>query len=176
MNPISIRPEKPADYDAIRSLIVEVFHETFGSGEAEATVVEQLRRQPYHGPNVSLVAEEDGALVGHVFFSAVQLEAHPDISVCALAPLGVYRSHQRRGIGSQLVQDGVAACAALGYRAMFVQGSLDYYPRFGFVPIDRTRLHTTFESDHDMAMALEPGLLDTLSGLVAYPEPWHVFL
>lgn len=176
MDEISIRAETPSDYSAIRTLIAEVFHETYGSGEAEATLVERLRQRPEHGANISLVAELDGVLVGHVFFSAVRLEDHPDIPVCALAPLGVYRQYQKQGIGSQLVQRGVKECANQGYRAVFVSGSLQYYPRFGFVPIGGTHLHTIFKSDHDMVLGLEHGILDKVSGLVDYPEPWHVFI
>ena len=176
MNEISIRAETPSDYSAIRDLIVEVFHETYGSGEAEATLVERLRRRPEQGANISLVAELDGVLVGHIFFSAVRLEDHPGVSVCALAPLGVYRQYQKQGIGSQLVHKGVKECANQGYKAVFVSGSLQYYPRFGFIPIGDTHLHTIFQSDHDMVLELERGILDGVSGLVEYPEPWQVFM
>ena len=176
MRRITIRTETPSDFSAIRDLIVGVFHETYGSGEDEATLVELLRQRPGHGPNISLVAELEVVLVGHVFFSAVQLENHPDVPVCALAPLGVYGQHRRQGVGSQLVQRGVQECARQGYKAVFVTGSLEYYPRFGFVPIAGTHLHTVFESDHDMVLELEDGLLNKVSGLVACPEPWQPFL
>lgn len=176
MNEITIRAETPSDYSAIRDLIIQVFRETYGSSEDEATLVERLRQRPDLGANISLVAELDGVLVGHIFFSAVRLADHPDVPVCALAPLGVYRQYQRQGIGSQLVRRGVRECRDQGYRAVFVSGSLEYYPRFGFIPIAGTLLHTVFESDHDLVLELERGLLDEVSGLVAYPEPWHVFL
>ena len=175
MNAMSIRAEMLSDCDAIRDLIVEVFHETYGSGEAEATLVEQLREQPEYGPNISLVAELSGTVVGHVFFSAVRLEEHPDIPVCALAPLGVYRQYQKQGIGSKLAQKGVKECANQDYKAVFVQGSLQYYPRFGFIPIDRTHLHTIFKSDHDMVLEIVHGVLDKVAGLVDYPKPWQAF-
>ena len=176
MNEITIWAETPFDYRAIRDLIAEVFHETFGSGEDEAALVEQLRQRQGHGPNISLVAETGGMLVGHVFFSAVELAEHPDVPVCVLAPLGICREYQRQGIGSRLVRQGVKECTHQGYKAVFVTGSLEYYPRFGFVPIAGTRLHTIFETGHDMVLELERGLLDEVSGLVDYPEPWQVFL
>ena len=114
MKEILIRSETRSDHDAIRDLITEVFHETFGSGDAEATLVAQLRQNPEYGPTISLVAEMSGIMVGHVFFSAVRLKHHPDIPVCALAPLGVYRQHQKQGIGSQLAQRGLKECANQG--------------------------------------------------------------
>jgi len=63
-----------------------------------------------------------------------------------------------------------------GSEAVFVTGALKYYSRFGFVPISSTRLHTIFESEHDMVLELETGLLARVSGLVQYPPPWHAFL
>ena len=174
MNRIVIRAETASDHDAIRNLIIEVFHQTYGSGKAEATLVEQLRQMPENGPTISFVAEIEGVIVGHVFFSGVRLVNHPDIAVCALAPLGVYHQHQKQGIGSQLVQRGLRECALQGYKAVFVQGSLEYYPRFGFVPIGGTHLRTIFESDHDMVLELEKGILSKVSGLADYPTPWHV--
>jgi len=170
-----IRAEAPSDYDAIRRLIVVVFRETYGSGPAEAALVEQLRKGHEYGQNVSLVAELDGLIVGHVFFSGVRLTEHPDILVCALAPLGVSRQQQRQGVGSQLVRAGLADCLAKGYKVVFVQGSLEYYPRFGFVPIGNTRLRTVFNSDHDMVMELEQGALGKVAGLADYPKAWDVF-
>ena len=176
MSTISIRSETPGDYGPIRDLIVEVFRQTFGSGEAEATLVEQIRQQPGDGPMLSLVALLDGVLAGHVLFSAVQLEQHPDVAVCALGPLGVYRRFQRQGVGSKLLLHGLEQCRELGYRAVFVQGSPDYYPRFGFESLTGTRLHTSFESEHDMGLDLEEGRISRFFGLVDYPEPWLVFL
>ncbi|NQU28694.1 MAG: N-acetyltransferase [Candidatus Marinimicrobia bacterium] len=172
MKEISIRAETVSDYTAIRNLIVKVFHETYGSGEPEATLVEQLRQLPQPNTTISLIAELDQALVGQIFFSALQLENHPDIPVCALAPLGVYRQYQQQGIGSQLVEKGLEECAKQGYKAVFVQGSLRYYPRFGFIPL-RADLYTIFKSDHDMVLELEKGIINKISGLVDYPEPWQ---
>jgi putative acetyltransferase len=172
MNDISIRTEAASDFGAVRDLICKVFHETYGTGDVEATLVEKLREQPENGPNVSLVAELDGAIVGHVFFSGIKLVAHPDIPVCCLAPLGVYSQYQKKGVGSQLTRKGLAECADRGYKAVFVQGDLNYYPRFGFIPIGKTDLHTVFESDHDMIMELEQGILDNVSGLADFPKPW----
>lgn len=175
MNKISIRTETVSDYEAIGGLISEVFRHAFGSGEAEAKLVAQLRQKPEYGPNISIIAEIGSDVVGQIFFSGVRLGEHPDIAACALAPLGVHSKYQKRGIGSQLVQRGLRECANQGYKAVFVQGSLQYYPRFGFIRIGDTRLHTIFNSDHDMVLGLENGILDKLSGLVEYPEPWDVF-
>lgn len=175
MHKTSIRHEMSSDHEAIYSLVSEVFLQTYGSGEKEADLIEQLRQRPEYGPTISIVADIDGVVVGHILFSAVRLSEHPEIAVCVLAPLGVYRQYQKQGIGSKLVLSGLQECASQGYKAVFVQGSLKYYPRFGFKPISSTRLQTIFKSDHDMALELEAGILDKVSGLVDYPAPWNVF-
>ena len=154
---------------------MKFFSETYGSGEAEANIVEKLRSDSGDGPALSLVAEVDGTLAGHIFFSAVRLTDFPNIPISALGPLGILRHYQRQGIGSKLVSVGLEKCAKLGYEMSVTQGSLEYYPRFGFMPIAETKLHTTFDSDHDMVMAFKPDLLAQVSGLVDYPQPWHVF-
>ncbi len=172
MSNITIRRESTEDYAAIRALIVETFSAAYGSGNLEADLVERLRAQTAFGANISLVALQDDQPVGHIFFSGVRIVDYPHIPACALAPLCVAHSLQRQGIGSRLVQQGLLACHGAGYRAAFVQGSLAYYARFGFAPIDQYQLHTVFLSDHDMALALEEGALDSVSGQVDYPPPW----
>lgn len=173
---ISIRTETPSDHSAIRDLIVEVFHETYGTGEPEATLVEQLRNHADAEPHVSLVALDNETLIGQVFFSRVTLIDFPKISVCTLGPVGLYAKWQKQGIGTRLIQEGLTQCKLLGYKAAFTTGSLEYYPRFGFVPIGKTRLHTSFNSDHDMVLELKHGILDKVSGLVDYPKSWHAFI
>jgi putative acetyltransferase len=87
----------------------------------------------------------------------------------------VFRQYQRKGIGSKLVLRGLQECANQGYKAVFVQGGLDYYSRFGFSPISGTGLQTVFKSDLDMVLELKAGILNNVSGLVDYPAPWNVF-
>ena len=95
VNRLTVRPERLEDYTAIRTMIVEVFSETYGSGEAEAHSVEKLRSDPGDGPVLSLVAEVDGTIAGHIFFSAVRLTDFPNIPICTLGPLGIFRQYQR---------------------------------------------------------------------------------
>ena len=174
MNPpdITIRPETRSDHEAIHALIVEVFRETYGTGEEEAGIVDQMRQETALGPYVSLVATRHDALVGHVFFSPVTLAEFRNVPVCTLGPVGVRRPWQRQGIGSQLIRNGLEQCKKHGYQAVFTTGSLEYYPRFGFAPISTTRLFTIFRTEHDMVLELKPGLLERVSGLVEYPKPW----
>src|SRR5262249_18798527 len=124
MSPV-IRPETPADCDAIR----EVNERAFG-GTDEARLVDALR----DGGDVraSLVAGDDGRSVGHILFSDLPT-ATPGgaVAALALAPLAVVPGRQRQGIGARLVREGLRACRDAGHRIVVV-GHPEYYPRFGF--------------------------------------------
>ncbi len=123
---IRIRPEEPDDRDRVYEILVAAF-----GGRAEAELVERLRGRV--SPEISLVAELGGQVVGHVYFSPVQV-GEPPRSAVGLAPVAVDPGCQRRGIGSALCQRGLEACLDLDEPVVFVLGHADYYPRFGFEP------------------------------------------
>jgi len=135
---------------------------------AEAGLVERLRAEA--DPVVSLVAEDDGAIVGHILFSPATLAADSNFIAFALGPMAVLPGRQRQGIGSALVRAGLDACAGLGGRAVFVLGHPDYYPRFGFLPASRFGIVSQFEVPDDvfMALELEPGALAGKAGSMRY--------
>ena len=123
-----IRPEQPGDEEAIATLV----EAAFGS-RSEARFVADVRAAPQFIPDLSLVAEVDGEIVGHVMISYAELR-RPDavIPVASLAPLAVAPSFQGQGIGSALVRAAVAAAEAQGEPMVVVQGDPRYYRRFGF--------------------------------------------
>jgi putative acetyltransferase len=87
-----------------------------------------------------------------------------------LAPMAVLPAYQRQGIGSVLVRSGLAVCQALGYGAVVVLGHPSYYPRFGFVPTDRTGLRCldNVPVEAFMMLELQPGYLQDVQGIVTY--------
>jgi putative acetyltransferase len=119
----SVRAEAPADMPAIRALL----EASFPTG-AEARLVEALRAAGRL--SVSLVAEAEGAVVGHVAFSPVAAEARA--AGVGLAPVAVAPGHRRRGVGASLVHHGLAACVRAGFAFAVVLGDPAYYSRFGF--------------------------------------------
>ena len=173
---VTIRAEEPKDYEAIRDMIIHIFHETFGSGKAEADLVESLREQADYSPELSLVAEDtDAGIIGHVMLSQVQIEEVSMVGAAALAPLCVKGDFRKQGIGSRLVNKGLAACKEHGYDVVFVTGG-SYYHRFGFRSMAGTELRTQFDSPHDMVMELTSSVLNGVTGLVKYPPVWDVFI
>lgn len=135
---------------------------------AEADLVDALRESAQ--PLVSLVAERDGQIVGHIMFSPVTLAGHADAKLMGLAPMAVAPPHQRQGIGSLLVDAGLAQCGQLGFGAVVVLGHAAYYPRFGFVPASRFGLTCAYDVPDDvfMAVELQPDVLRDKTGTIRY--------
>lgn len=149
-----IRPEQPDDITAIRRVNLGAFE-----GTTEADLVDALREQAR--PIVSMVAEDTGAIVGHILFSPVTLSSLPDLRIMGLAPMAVLPDRQRKGVGSALARAGITACRDLGYEAVVVLGHAEYYPRFGFVPASRFGLRSEYDVPDEVFMAREltPGAL-----------------
>ena len=123
-----IREEQPGDLAAIRRVILEAF-----DGPAEADLVEKLRANGKF--RLSLVAELDGQVVGHILFTVVAIEdAAPCPRTLGLAPLAVLSEFQRKGIGSALMHSSLERCREMGHDAIVVVGHPEYYPKFGFLP------------------------------------------
>ena len=124
---LTLRAESAAD----QAQVFATHCAAFGRPE-EAHLVDALRRAAT--PQLSLVAEVAGAVVGHIFFSPAAIEPLTgDVQVACLAPVAVAPAHQGRGIGTALVRAGLAQCPALGWQAVFLVGAPAYYARFGFV-------------------------------------------
>ena len=115
---------------------------------------------------LSLVAERDGKIVGHVLFSRLE---GPDASL-ALAPLAVDPDFRELYIGTELVRHGLELARQRGFKSVFVYGQPDYYCRFGF----RSKLADTAAVDWQgprfLALELEIGALAGWSGPLAYPD------
>ena len=113
-------------------------------------------------------------MIGHALFTPVTVEgAGAPGLLLALGPMAVAPRHQRRGVGSALVEAGLESCRELGADAVFVLGHPDYYPRFGFEPAapKGLRYDSPRYDPYFMVRELRRGALAELEGLVRYlPE------
>lgn len=145
----SIRPESESDRDAV----ARVHRHAFGRDD-EAELVERLRAGGDYLSELSLVAEHDGTVVGHVALSRARLDGR---AVLALGPIGVLPGRQRHGVGSALMRSAVARARESGEQLVVLLGHPEYYPRFGFVPAADLGIRGDFAGPPFMALELVPG-------------------
>lgn len=124
----TIRPEQAGDTASIRTMVAAAFER-----EPIAELVEAIRASEHYMPEMALVAELDGTVIGHVMISGATLSTDDgDRPIVMLAPLAVAESHRRHGIGGALVRAVCALAEELGEPLVTVEGDPAYYGRFGF--------------------------------------------
>ena len=144
-----VRPETPDNIDSIHY----VNEQAFGQKD-ESMLIEKLRNRGVLA--ISLVAIQDGEIVGHIAFSSVVVESEDSsFEVIALGPMAVLPMYQHKGIGSQMVLAGLEECRRLIQEVIVVLGHPDYYPRFGFVLAKPKGIACEFEVPEEAWMILE---------------------
>ncbi len=125
---MELREERTGDQEDVRELHLRAFGD---EGRVVADLVDALRAGI--SDRYSLVACEDGQIIGHVMFTRSLLDAPRRlVDVQVLSPLAVGPDHQKRGVGSALVRRGLEIMAERSVPLVFLEGSPSYYPRFGF--------------------------------------------
>jgi len=167
---VKIRADRPDDWPSIYAL-----HAASFPTAAEARLVDSLRSAGRL--SVSLVAEVDCAVVGHIAFSPVTVAlSTPQTAGAGLAPLAVREAYRRRGIAAELVRAGLAACLLAGYGWAVVLGEPTYYSRFGFGPAAKFGLADEYGGGEAFqALELVAGALPTGTGLVHYAPEFAEF-
>ncbi len=155
--PATVRPERPADVEPIRAVTSEAFGGSELGHNGEAAIVEAIRAE-HAGDIVSLVAEVDGAVVGHILFSPVTVG---DARGMGLAPMSVAPQLQGQRVGSALIRAGLAALRERACPFVVVLGHPAYYARFGFRPAAARGVACPFPGVGDdawMVLRLDPSV------------------
>lgn len=145
-----IRQEETKDYDTIYTVVQEAFSHAEHTDGNEHDLVNALRNSESYIPELSLVAEINGIIAGHIMFTKATVA---DTVVLALAPLSVLPDYQRQGIGTALIKEGHRIAAELGYHYSVVLGSEQYYPKSGYLPSDAFGIRGPFDVPRENLMA-----------------------
>ena len=126
---VAVRSETDADVSAITEVTVAAFKTLEISSHTEQFIITALRAA--RALTVSLVAEMDGRVIGHIAFSPVTI-SDGTRSWYGLGPVSVLPEYQRQGVGKALMQEGLARLTAMDARGCCLVGHPDYYRKFGF--------------------------------------------
>ncbi len=169
---MNIRTEQPADQQAVYDVVKRAFETAAHRDGNEQDLVNALRDSDAFIPELSLVAEQGGKIVGHILFTKVQIGTQQAL---ALAPLSVLPEYQRQGIGSALISEGHKRAALLGYSYSVVLGSETYYPRMGYVTARTWGILPPFDvpDENFMAYRLREDAPE-VSGIVRYAAAFGI--
>ena len=170
---INIRKETPEDYLQVIELTEKAFEALEISDHNEGKLVDKLRKAPTFIEDLSLVAEVNGQVVGHILFTPIIIDnGEQQFQSLVLAPVSVLPEFQKQGIGGQLIGAGHQKAIELGFQSVILIGHPEYYPRFGFKPASIWGIKTHYELPSDdvfMAVELSEGALSNVSGIVVFP-------
>lgn len=167
-----IRKEEVKDHNEVYSLIKRAFSFAEHADGNEQDLAAALRKSEAYIPELSLVAEEDGKIVGHILFTKAEVGG---AVVLALAPLSVLPEYQKQGVGTALIQEGHRIARELHYGYSIVLGSETYYPRAGYLPADSFGIKAPFDVPQENFMACK--LIDSapaIHGTVRYAREFGI--
>lgn len=176
-----IRWETPADYAAAEHLTREAFWNVYRPGCNEHYILHVLRHDPACVPELDLVLEQGGRLIGQILYLRARIRADDgrDIPVLTFGPLSIHPDCQGRGYGRYLLERSMARARALGAGALCIEGDAGFYGRSGFVPAGAwgIRCHGApagQDNPHFLLRELRAGFLRGVTGVYHTPRGYFV--
>lgn len=182
---ITIRMENEKDFEEINKLVIESFTKgtDYSDGTDVVALIKEIRSGQYYIPELSLVAEINGKIVGHFMFShfplsAAAKKADYDRSIkktetVMLAPVSVHSDYFRQGVGSTMIKLGIEKVKEKGYKGIQVEGNPQFYNTLGFITSSKYNIYPTsgWPLENPECMMYQetyPGSLEGISGYVVY--------
>lgn len=171
-----IRQEENRDFKSVFQLIEKAFENEKLSDHKEQFLVERLRKSEAFIPELSIIAEIEGEIVGHILVTKLKIKnATGEFESLALAPVSVLPEFQGKQIGSKLIIESHRKARELGYKSIVLLGHEKYYPRFGYKQADKYGIELPFEVPKENCMVIE--LVDDglkgINGVVEYPKEFN---
>ena len=175
---LNIRKEDPSDYNRVIRITEKAFETLEISNHNEGKLVEKLRKSSNFIDELSLVAELNGQVVGHILFTPIVIDnGEQQFQSLVLAPVSVLPEFQKRGIGGQLIRAGHQKALELGFHSVILLGHPEYYPRFGYKPASTWGIKSPIQLPSDdvfMAVELTEDALANVCGTVVFPPEFGI--
>lgn len=171
---VTIRRETPDDYRTVETLVRDAFWNVYRPGAVEHFLIHELRSNPNFIPELDIVLEKDGVIVGQSCGLSEELRRESDgatLRALEIGPICVAASLQRQGYGKVLLDKSIEIAASLGYDAICLEGNIDFYGKSGFVVASTRGVRYNDEPADDpvpyfLVRELRPGALDAVPGCV----------
>lgn len=173
---LKIRQEEEKDYKKVAEIIENAFKTEHFSDHQEQFLVQRLRNSKDFVPELSMVAELNGEVVGQILLSKIKItNSATSFDSLALAPVSVAPDYQQQGIGGALIRSAHKKAKELGFKSILLLGHDTYYPRFGYELTSKYNISLPFDipEKYCMILSLIEGGLDGVHGMVEYPEEFY---
>ena len=178
---IIIRRETPEDYAAVEHLTREAFWNVYRPGCTEHYVVPVLLQDRDFVPELDLVMERDGELIGHWLYRGAKIVADDgrEIPMMAFGPISISPDLQRKGLGKYLLDFSMERARELGVGALCIEGNIDFYGKSGFVVAGTRGIRYHGEPEQEIVpyvllKELQHGFLDSVTGVYHTPKGYYV--
>ena len=178
---LSIRRETPADHRAAEALTREAFWNVYRPGCTEHYLLHVLRDDPDFIPELDLVLEQNGRLIGHILYmrSVIRADDGRTVPTVTFGPISIHPDFQRQGCGKYLLDRSLEAARALGAGAVCIEGNPAFYGRSGFVPAGERGIRyydapDGRENPYFLLRELIDGYLDGVTGVYHTPQGYFV--
>jgi predicted N-acetyltransferase YhbS len=164
---VVIRRETPREFSQIYELVRIAFQTAKVSNGKEQDFVNDLRGGGNYIPELALVAEEKGKLIGHIMFTrSCIVNGDNKFETLLLAPISVVLESRNKGIGSALIGEGFKLAREMGYKSVVLVGDPAFYHRFGFQTASNWGIKPThpIPDENVMACELVPHALQKVDG------------
>ena len=178
---MNIRLEQPQDYREVENLTREAFWNIYRPGCTEHYVLNQYRSNPDFIPELDLVMEHDGIIIGHIMFSKakITLDNGTDYPSWTFGPISIHPLYKRKGHGLKLLQYALEKARTKGIGMLTMEGNIDFYRHAGFDLASKMRIHYHDEPrdsavPYFLAQELIPGYWGDREGTYRPPQGYFV--
>ena len=165
---IELRLEEEKDHDIVEELTRDAFWNVYVPGADEHFLIHNLRKTEEFVQELDFVAVYNGRIIGNIVYARSRIiDCEKEHTVLTFGPVSVLPEYQNKGVGSKLINHTIKLSANMGYKAVLIYGSPDYYIRFGFKA--SKEYHITNKDGKFpaalLALELRPGALKDIKGI-----------